>query len=153
MRKRNNDREKVWSYIGSARRIEIRCLSATKPSDPSMHQHTTQTSHPIPIPTGVVLVRCDAWRSAGAGSNALSSLGLATPVNLRELIKSYLQKRPSYCTIAAMRNGAPDFLPGLWVHSPLTVGIWRRLNNCWHGTGMGRCGARYRPHICEFTAL
>ena len=29
--------------------------------------------------------------------------------------------------------------------SLLRVGLWRRLNNRWHGTGMGRYGARCRP--------
>ena len=50
-------------------------------------------------------------------------------------------------------NRDPDFLPGLWVRSLLTVGLWRRLNNRWHGTGMGRYGARCRPHTCKVTAL
>ena len=40
-----------------------------------------------------------------------------------------------------------------WVRSLLTFGLWRRLNNRWHGIGMKRYGARCRPHACMVTAL
>ena len=43
----------------------------------------------------------------------------------------------------------PGFLAGLRVRTLLTVGLWRRLNNRWHGTRMGRYGARHRPHTCR----
>ena len=43
----------------------------------------------------------------------------------------------------------PGFLAGLRVRTLLTVGLWRRLNNRWHGTRMGRYGARHRPYTCR----
>ena len=42
-----------------------------------------------------------------------------------------------------------DGVPALRVRSLLTVELWRRLNNRWHGTAMECYGARYKRHTCQ----